>query len=95
MKIDRWVGAYKVYACSWSDKRIYFNVQYYTPGQSIAQPPVWEKTVYIINDDAGQQLVFDFTDSLTEYVANLRIPDKTEVIITVDSLPLLLRKSSL
>lgn len=94
MKIDRWVGAYKVYACSWIDsKEIYFNVQYYASGQSLAQPPIWEKTVYITNDDAGQQLVSGFTDSLTEYVANMQVPAKAKAVITVESLPLLLQKS--
>lgn len=83
MKINRWVGTYKVDAFPWIDgKRIYFNVRYYAPGQSIEQPPVWDKTVYIADNDAGRRLVFDFTESLTEYVARLQIANNTVVVLT-------------
>jgi hypothetical protein len=42
MELDRWIGSYKVRAFPWNGKRIYFNVQYYAPGQSIEKPPVWD-----------------------------------------------------
>lgn len=84
MEIDGWVGPYKVRAFQWIDgKRIYFNVQYYKPGQSIEKPPAWDKTVYITKNDAGQRLVFNFTHSLVEHVANMQIADNTEVTLTV------------
>lgn len=90
MNIDKWVGSYKVRSFPWIDgKRIYFNVQYYAPGQSIEKPPVWDKTVYITDDDAGQRVVSDFTHSLTEYVAKMQMVANTEVVLTFDSTPLL------
>ena len=83
MEIDRWINGYKVRSFPWIDgKRIYFNVQYYKPGQSISKPPVWDKTVYITNNDAGQRLVNDFTDSLVEHVLKMQIADGTEVTLT-------------
>lgn len=58
MEIDTWVEGYKVRSFPWVDgKTIYFNVQYFAPGQSIAQPPVFDKSVYITDDAAGQRLV--------------------------------------
>ena len=48
MKFDGWIRSYRVTIFSWIDgETIYVNVQYYAPGQSIARPPVWDKTVYI------------------------------------------------
>ena len=83
MELDSWVGGYKVRAFPWIDgKRIYFNVQYFKPGQSIRKPPVWDKTVYITDNPAGQQLVSDFTHSLVEHVAKMQIADDTEVTLT-------------
>jgi len=83
MEIDDWVSGYKVRAFPWVDgKRIYFNVQYYLPGQSIERPPVWDKTVYITGNDAGHRFVFDFTHSLVKHVAMMQIADNTEVTLT-------------
>ena len=83
MEIDKWIRGYKVRSFPWIDgKRIYFNVQYYLPGQSIEKPPAWDKTVYITDNAAGQKLVNEFTDSLVEHVAKMIIKDNTEVTIT-------------
>lgn len=83
MDLDRWMGPYKVRALPWVDgKRIYFNVQYYAPGQSIEKPPIWDKTVYITNDIAGQNLVCEFTHSLVEHVAGMQIYDNVEITLT-------------
>lgn len=83
MEIDRWIGPYKVRAVPWIDaKRLYFNVQYYRPGQSIEKPPVWDKTVYITDNDAGRRLVFNFTRTLVETIARMNIADNTAVTIT-------------
>ena len=83
MNIDKWTGSCKIRSFPWIDgKRIYFNVQYYKPGQSISAPPVWDKTVYIINNDAGRRLVTNFTDSLVEHVSKMQISDGTEVTLT-------------
>ena len=83
MEIDRWEAGYKVRSFPWIDgKRIYFNVQYFAPGQSIAKPPAWDKTVYITDNAAGRRLVQDFTNSLAEHVAKMSIAAGTEVTIT-------------
>jgi hypothetical protein len=83
MEIDKWIGSYKVRSFPWIDKKhIYFNVQYYVPGKSIHKPPVWDKTVYITDNAEGQRLVYQFTDTLTEYVAQMSIPEGGKAIIT-------------
>lgn len=83
MELDTWVCGYRVRAFPWIDgKRIYFNVRYYKSGQSAEQPPVWDKTIYITDDAAGKRLVFEFTHSLTEHVAKMRIPDNAEVTLS-------------
>jgi hypothetical protein len=57
MEIDKWVAGYKSAVLPVIDgKRIYFNVQYYAPGQSIAKPPAWDKTVYITDTPQGSGL---------------------------------------
>lgn len=83
MDIDTWVGGYKVRSFPWIDgKTIYFNVQCYLPGQSLSQPQVWDKTVYITDDAAGRDMVKNFAPSLTEYVANLAIPPGRKMLLT-------------
>jgi len=83
INLDKWISGYKVRSFNWIDgKRIYFNVQYYAPGQSIEKPPIWDKTVYITDNHAGQRLVYDFTHSLVEHVAKMQIADNTEVTLT-------------
>lgn len=83
MEIEKWIGGYKVRSFPWIDrKHIYFNVQYYAPGQAISKPPVWDKTVYITDNEAGQNLVSNFTHSLVECVASMQIVADTKVVIT-------------
>ncbi|NLE04931.1 MAG: hypothetical protein GX638_09030, partial [Crenarchaeota archaeon] len=60
MEIDKWISGYKVRSFPWIDgKHIYFNVQYFTPGQSVEQPPVWDKTVYIADNESSRLLITD------------------------------------
>ena len=83
MEINTWIDGCKVRACPWIDgKRIYFNVRYYRPGQSIERPPAWDKTVYITDNEAGRNLVFNLTDSLVRHIESMRIPDGKEVTLT-------------
>ena len=83
INIDKWVGAYKVRSFNWIDgKRIYFNVLYYTPGQSINKAPAWDKTIYITDNAEGQKIVSEFTHSLVEHVAKMEIQSKDETTIT-------------
>lgn len=85
MEIDAWVSGYKVRSFPWIDgKTIYFNVQYYRPGQSLSQPPVWSKTVYITNDVAGRDMVENLAASLTEHVANMEIPVGRKIVLTAE-----------
>ena len=83
MEIDKWMGFYKVRSFPWVDgKHIYFNVQCYSPGQSIEKPPAWDKTVYITDNEAGQRLVDNFTHSLVEHIAKMQITKGHKVILT-------------
>lgn len=85
MEIDAWISGYKVRSSPWIDgKTIYFNVQYYRPGQSLSQPPVWSKTVYITNDVAGRDMVENLAASLTEHVANMEIPVGRKIVLTAE-----------
>lgn len=80
MDLNTWIGSYKIRAFPWIDgKRIYFNMQYYAPGQSVEKPPAREKTVYITDNAAGRRLVYNLTHSLVEHVASMKITDNTEV----------------
>jgi hypothetical protein len=83
MEIDKWVKGYKVRSFPWiNGKEIYLNVQHYAAGQSINRPPIWDKTVYITNNAAGQRLVNEFLDSLVEYVAMMQIAKDTRIVLT-------------
>lgn len=83
MEIDKWVSGYKVRSFPWIDgKRIYLNVQYYLPGQSLSQPPAFDKSVYIADNEAGQNLIQNHLDSLVEFVARMTIKDGYKVVIT-------------
>ena len=83
MELDKWIGSYKVRSFPWIDgKRIYFNVQYYAPGQSAEKPPVWDKTVYITDNVAGRRLVYDFTDSLVNHIAGMKPTENVEITLT-------------
>jgi hypothetical protein len=84
MEIDGWFSGYKVRSFPWIDgKTIYFNVQCFAPGQSLSQPPAWNKTVYVTDNEAGRRIVHDFTASLAEHVAGLEIKPGTKIILTV------------
>jgi hypothetical protein len=83
MEIDNWISGYKVRSFPWIDKKhIYFNVQYFKSGQSIQQPPIWDKTVYITDNEKGQRLLTDFIVSLVNYVAKMQIKEGEKVVIT-------------
>ena len=83
MEIDEWIEGYKVRSFPWIDgKRIYFNVQYYAHGQSISKPPVFDKSVFITDNVAGQRLINDYLHSLVVHVARMKIVNNTEVTIT-------------
>ncbi len=83
MELNKWIGSYKIRAFQWIDgERIYFNAQYYAPGQSIEKPPAWDKTVYVTDNAAGQRLVFNLTHSLLEFISNIQMPDHVEITLT-------------
>ena len=83
IEIDRWVNGYKVRSFPWVDgENIYFNVRYYKAGQSVEKPPVWDKTVYITDNENGRRIAFELTESLVEYVAKMNIIENTKVVIT-------------
>lgn len=86
MDIDKWIGQYKVRSFPWIDgKRIYFNVQYYAPGQSVEKPPAWDKTVFITDNTTGRRLVYNLTDSLVNHIACMQLKKNVEVTLTARS----------
>ena len=88
MQLDCWIGLYKVRSFPWIDgKTIYVNVQCYTPGQSISQPPMWDKTVYVEDTEKGRKAVFDFTDSLVNYIATINIPQNGKTLLKFKEVP--------
>jgi hypothetical protein len=83
MELNKWFGSYKIRSFPWVDgKRIYFNVQYYAPGQSVEQPPVWDKTVYITDNIAGRRIVYEFTDSLVRHIAGMQLTENVKITLT-------------
>lgn len=86
---DKWIGSYRVTTMPWIDgKRIYVNVQCFASGQSIEKPPVWDKTVYIIDNQNGQNVVSNFMDSLVQHIANMQIPDTSkEITLNFECVP--------
>jgi len=85
VEINKWIGSYKVRALKWIDgKRIYFNVCYYRPGQSIEKPPAWDRTVYVTDNESGRRIVFDMTDSLVNFVANMQINENVEITLNAE-----------
>lgn len=72
MNIDTWIAGCKVRSFPWIDhKTILFNVQYYAPGQSLSKPPVWDRTVYIVDNAARRRVICEFAHSLVTYISTL------------------------
>ena len=68
MNIERWISGYKATAADWYDgKNIYFEVEYYSPGQSVSAPPVWSKSYLLPIENA--QTVQEYFDSVTNALA--------------------------
>lgn len=92
LDIDTWTSGYKVRCFPWVDgKRIYLNVQYYAPGQSLSQPPKWDRSVYIVDSDKARRMIWLFLDSMVNYVATMPpecFGDGKEVQIELESVPL-------
>ena len=83
MRINKWVSGYKVEACPWIDhETIHFCLTYYSPGQSLASPPAWEKTVYVTDNANGRRMLTDMLCSFVELVAQMNIADGNKVVIT-------------
>lgn len=78
MELDKWIGPHKVRAFPWIDgKTIYFNVQYFAPGQSVENPPVWDRSMFVVDNDEGRKAVYEFTRSLVQHISEL--PDKAKI----------------
>ena len=72
MCFDTWIAGCKVRYEPWIDsKTLIFNVQYYKPGQSLSKPPVWDRTVFIVDNDAGRRVIREFTHSLVTYISQM------------------------
>lgn len=68
MNIERWTSGYKATAQDWYDhKNIWFEVEYYKPGQSLSAPPVWSKSFLLPIENA--QTVQSYFDSVTNALA--------------------------
>lgn len=83
MYFEGFIDGYLVHTEEWYDGRIYFNVRYFRPGQSINQPPIFDKSVYITDNDKGRYMVQNFKSSLANYVARMDIKHGHTVVITV------------
>jgi hypothetical protein len=81
--VEKWVSGYKVTYFPWIDgKRICLNIQYYKPGSSLYQPPAWELTVYLADNDESRDLLENHETSLIESVVRgylLQNKKETEV----------------
>lgn len=72
----------------WIDgKTIYCNIECMMSGQSIEKPPVWEKTVYITDNEKGRDAVENRIHTLVRAIAeniNTDLPDGYKVVVTVE-----------
>lgn len=72
MEIDKWIEGCKVRVFPWIDgKRIYVNVQYYRPGQSLSQKPVFDRSVYLPNDESGERMIKERIGTLVNYICQM------------------------
>lgn len=85
MCFNGWIAGCKVQIMPWVDgKTIYVNVQYYKNGQSLSQPPVWDKTVYITDDEKGRDMIKNCLHSLVMYISQkVWLEDGQKMVITV------------
>ena len=83
MYFEGFIDGYLKKKKKWYDGTIYFNVRYFRPGQSINQPPIFDKSVYITDNDKGRYMVQNFKSSLAEYVARMDVNPENKVVITV------------
>lgn len=83
MDFEKWIGSFKVRVFPWIDgKTFYVNVQCFTPGQSIGRPPVWEKTVYITDNEQGREVIHDFLDSLVLHISRMDVVPDNRYVLT-------------
>jgi hypothetical protein len=62
---DGWVDGYKVRYFPWVDGESYFfDVQYRSPGMSVEQPPLWEKSMLVKAWDGR------YVNSIVHHIAN-------------------------
>ncbi len=67
--VEKWVNGYKVTYFPWIDgKRIYLNIQYYKPGSSLYQPPAWEITVFLVDNDESRDLLENCETTIVEFI---------------------------
>lgn len=70
MNIERWINRYKVTAIDWYDgENIYFEIEYYRPGQSLGKSPIWSKSFLIPNCE--EQKIHDHFDSVAVNLATI------------------------
>ena len=80
MRLEKWEGSCKVVAFPWIDgQNIYVNVQCFRSGQAIGHAPVWDRTAYIKDDEAGRRFVFEFTNTMVDAFCMGKIPHGSHV----------------
>ena len=83
MEIDTWISCYKVRAFPWIDgKTIYVNIQCFRPGQSVEQPPAWDKTIYLTDNANGKKILKEYLNSFVNYLATFPNTDDKKFVIT-------------
>jgi hypothetical protein len=83
VNIDDWIEGYKVRAFNWIDgKSIYINVQYYKSGQSLSQPPAWEKTAFLTINEEAQRIMDNLFHTLICHIAMMDIPKGGKAVLT-------------
>ena len=82
MYFKGFVDGYLVHIEKWYDGTIYCNVRYFKPGQSIHKQPVFDKTVYINDNEKGRHIIKNFKSSLVNYIATLKIKKDNKILIT-------------
>lgn len=75
MKIQKWESGYRATAEDWFDGRhIFLSIECFRPGQSLSQPPAWEKAFLL--PKAEEDTIRNYFNSVVNHFAAVNYESK-------------------
>ena len=69
INIDTWETGCKVRAFDWIDgKSIYLHMEYFSPGQSLSQPPIKEKSVLLEKSEETEYKLRNYLNTIVDHI---------------------------